>query len=130
MNRTVIHVCSCLSSRSQGCEAGAGTKSAATALLVTQILIADRCEQKFYLLRRAWATRRWRRCSRRVRPSHAVLMQAPAARRNLLPEPFWLPPPPVGALPPPPPVIVQLPAADAPPVDAGTPSRAYIKPKA
>lgn len=54
-----------------------------------------------------------------VRPSHAVLMQAPAARRNLAPEPFWLLPPPAGALPPPPPVIVQLPAADAPPVDAG-----------
>lgn len=54
-----------------------------------------------------------------VRPSHAVLMQAEAARRNLPPEPFWLPPPAAGALPPPPPVIVQLPAADAPPVDAG-----------
>ena len=54
-----------------------------------------------------------------VRPSHAVLMQAPAVRRNLPPEPFWLPRPPAGALPPPPPVIVQLPAADAPPADAG-----------
>ena len=62
-----------------------------------------------------------------VRPSHSVLMQAPAARRNLPPEPFWLPPPPAGALPPPPPVIVQLPAADAPAPDAGMPNN--LKPK-
>ncbi|KAK9828014.1 hypothetical protein WJX81_000356 [Elliptochloris bilobata] len=59
-----------------------------------------------------------------VRPSHTVLMQAPAVRRNLPPEPFWLPAPPSGALPPPPPIIVQLPAAEALAPDAGGARRA------
>ena len=57
-----------------------------------------------------------------VAPSHAVLLQAPAARRNLPPEPFWLArrAAPAG-LPLPPPVILQLPAiaAPAPGADAG-----------